>query len=780
MQGKGKEAQSIYNSVLQRRQKKGGKDAADEGDSGNGLDPSLVAVASNNIVAFNRDGNVFDSKKRMRAAMADGLEHRLTSCQRAYIALNNCLLTYYTNQHANMSTKESKLTFLYTELNRLGHNGEYERAIKTANKILHDNPDEGKAFHCKIVSLIQLSRFQDGLQFIQKNTKLSSGLIFEKSYCQYRLNQPQEALKTINAVNTLTPKLKELKSQILYRLERYEECLDVYGDIIKNSNDDYEDERETNLAAVVANLAITNSERELPDLRQHTYELAYNTACRLLAEKKWKETEAKLKEAERLCRETLEEDGASEEDIEEELAIIKIQQAYCLQMQGKGKEAQSIYNSVLQRRQKKGGKDAADEGDSGNGLDPSLVAVASNNIVAFNRDGNVFDSKKRMRAAMADGLEHRLTSCQRAYIALNNCLLTYYTNQGDQCRQLCEKLVQEYPELSSEACLIQASVLSREGKVEEGVKMLKECNVKGNDTLKLRMLLASAQLLLSEGKLKETCQVLRNLGDTTFKPGVVSALVALYLASGDREGASEVLKQAVDWYRKNKAGAGDLRLLWRHAADFHLRGGDAAVAARSLDELLRLDPNDTRTMAQLVIAYSQFDPKRAQQLSKKLPPLKGGAAIDVDALETSNWTMGTKVIKKTAAATGGSKEIPSPGSKPTTPGEDLLLRTKQKKTRKRKGKLPKNYDPESTPDPERWLPRHERAGYRKKKDRRNKDIGKGTQGAATGASDIDITKMQPTATASSPNVRHESPGIEGPRQQQRKVQQKKKKKGGKW
>lgn len=61
---------------------------------------------------------------------------------------------------------------------------------------------------------------------------------------------------------------------------------------------------------------------------------------------------------------------------------------------------------------------------------------------------------------------------------------------------------------------------------------------------------------------------------------------------------------------------------------------------------------------------------------------------------------------------------------------------KKRKKRKRKGKLPKNYDSNSTPDPERWLPKHERSGFRKKRDRRNRDTAmKGTQGAATGASD---------------------------------------------
>lgn len=68
-----------------------------------------------------------------------------------------------------------------------------------------------------------------------------------------------------------------------------------------------------------------------------------------------------------------------------------------------------------------------------------------------------------------------------------------------------------------------------------------------------------------------------------------------------------------------------------------------------------------------------------------------------------------------------------------TPGDELI---QKKKKKRRKGKLPKNFDPNATPDPERWLPRHERAGFRKKKDRRNKEVGKGTQGAAAGASDV--------------------------------------------
>jgi hypothetical protein len=61
----------------------------------------------------------------------------------------------------------------------------------------------------------------------------------------------------------------------------------------------------------------------------------------------------------------------------------------------------------------------------------------------------------------------------------------------------------------------------------------------------------------------------------------------------------------------------------------------------------------------ILIFLLQFDPKKAQALSKQLPQLDFTQATDVDALETSSWMMGTKVIKRTVARVESS-----PGSKP--------------------------------------------------------------------------------------------------------------------
>lgn len=121
------------------------------------------------------------------------------------------------------------------------------------------NPNEFQALHCKIISLIQVSKFTEALQLIERS-KLTQ-LVFEKAYCEYRLNQPEKALKTIDGsdIRPLIPSLKELRAQVLYRLEQFNECFDAYKDIIKNTHDDYEDERATNLSAVAANLAIEGS-----------------------------------------------------------------------------------------------------------------------------------------------------------------------------------------------------------------------------------------------------------------------------------------------------------------------------------------------------------------------------------------------------------------------------------------------------------------------------------------------------------------------------------------
>lgn len=234
--------------------------------------------------------------------------------------------------------------------------------------------------------------------------------------------------------------------------------------------------------------------------------------------------------------------------------------------------------------------------------------------------------------------------------------------------------------------------------------------------------------MFAQGNRKAAVDQLQSLPNSIkYQPGAVSAIVTLQLGIENKAAASNVLKDCVDWYKTSKTeSSANLSDMWRQAANFHLRGGAAETAASSLEELLKNNPNDEKVLAQLVIAYAKYDAHKAQEASKRLPALDSLTnSTEIDALEATNWS--TKAAKK-AGATRGDQSPSTPGSEPQ--------KLKKRAHHKRKPKLPKNYNAKVPVDPERWLPKYERSNYRRtKRDRRNKDVIKGSQGMSTGAAD---------------------------------------------
>ena len=110
------------------------------------------------------------------------------------------------------------------------------------------------------------------------------------------------------------------------------------------------------------------------------------------------------------------------------------------------------------------------------------------------------------------------------------------------------------------------------------------------------------------------------------------------------------------------------------------------------------------TLAQLVLAYAKFDLEKALAVSKKLPAFSPGS-VDIESLDTGSWAMGSRAK--------AGKKTPKPGSEKTPKtNEDNSGAVVKKKRSKKKKRLPKNYNPNVDPDPERWLPRRERTGLK--------------------------------------------------------------------
>ncbi|KFP36798.1 Signal recognition particle subunit SRP72, partial [Chlamydotis macqueenii] len=633
--------------------------------------------------------------------------------------------------------------------------------------VLQISKDDVTALQCKVVCLIQNGNFKEALGVINTHTKVltSDVIAFEKAYCEYRLNRIENALKTIQSASQQTDKLKELYGQVLYRLERYDDCLAAYRDLIRNSQDEYEEERKTNLSAVVA--AQSTWEKVMPEdlgLREATYELCYNSACALIGQGKLNEAMKKLQKAEELCRQSLSEDSdVTEEDIEAELAIIHGQMAYILQLQGRTEDALQLYNQIIKLKP----------------TDVGLLAVIANNIITINKDQNVFDSKKKVKLTNAEGVEHKLSKKQLQAIEFNKALLAMYTNQADQCRKLSASLQSQSPEHLLPV-LIQAAQLCREKQHTKAIGLLQDF-ADQHPASAAEIKLTMAQLKIAQGSVTKACMILRSIEELQHKPGMVSALVTMYSHEEDIDSAIEVFTQAIQWYQQFQPKSPVHLSLIREAANFKLKHGRKKEAISDLEELWKQNPKDVHTLAQLISAYSLVDPEKAKVLSKHLPSLDTmSLKVDVDALENSHGA--TYVRKKAGKLTGDNQQ------------KDQGQGDVKKKKKKKKGKLPKNYDPKVTPDPERWLPMRERSYYRGRKKGKKKDqVGKGTQGSTTaGSSELDASRTAsspPTsprpgsaaAVSAASNVippRHQKPA--GAPATKKKQQQKKKKgaKGG--
>lgn len=154
------------------------------------------------------------------------------------------------------------------------------------------------------------------------------------------------------------------------------------------------------------------------------------------------------------------------------LIYFRVQLGYVYQRQGRLKEAQQMYTSALKLKLD----------------DIALTAVASNNAAVINKDQNVFDSKKKIKAATNEALLHKLPSFQRKFIALNNAIFNYYTNQTDQCKKVCTAIDKQWPELSTQVRVILALLQLKVDKVNEALNILqRELPQNQDDALYLQL-----------------------------------------------------------------------------------------------------------------------------------------------------------------------------------------------------------------------------------------------------------------------------------------------------
>ncbi|KAH7459792.1 hypothetical protein KRP22_012826 [Phytophthora ramorum] len=611
----------------------------------------------------------------------------------------------------------------FSELNAALKRENYSRAVDICNKIRSKFPDDVDAVKVKCVALIRLEKFDKALELAAKYDFLST----QKAYCLYRLKQDDDALKLLDGdLETQSDAQLHLAAQLFFRKGDYDQSIRIYELLLTRAQEgDDLLELQTNLLAAYASAGRSHElkDREIPV--DDGFEVAFNKSFVAIQSGDWEAAEDLLLTAERLCRDTLIDEGVAEAEIEEEVAVIKTQLGFVKQMRGDLDGALSDYRNVLKLKLR----------------DRAVAAVASNNLVTIRKDRDVLDSLKRLKNIDAAVLSDKLNPTQQEAILTNRTLLLCLMNKTDECRESLEVLKKQFPASKSIADIVLLLAIKDQSPAAAIEQLQGDVSVGAR--------LGLAHVYLTEGQVLKAAESIRSIEELAHSSGTVATLVALYEQAGDSVSAQAVLESALAHHRAGdytseqamKLREGDCwykiqKKQYRAAADAYLEllEGEAAGA---LDRDLRL-----RSMASLVVALSFCDAEAAEARCAMLPVVEESG---VDPSELEKQAPRSNRLAAKFADTGDKKNERKRAAK--SPEGIARKRAKRRETHLANLRARPDYNASIglvNPDPERWIPRKQRSHGKRGRRGRNRFVG--AQGAGMGT-EKDALKLDAAARA---------------------------------
>ncbi|KAK5583458.1 hypothetical protein RB653_005053 [Dictyostelium firmibasis] len=665
---------------------------------------------------------------------------------------------------------------LFKELDEHIINSQFKKAIRVCNKILSINSNDLEAFQCKVICSMQLSNFTEAIECF-KNPEQIQSMSFEYAYCLYSTAKYQESLAQLEKQSSKETKSLELEAQIHYKLENYQKTISIYENLL--SKPGYSDSVEfiTNLCAVYLDAGKFNECQELLNKNKgqqtKTHELAFNSACLAISKNDTKTAETQLKLAKKICTDSLKKDGFSEEEIKEEQTSIDVQLGYVQQVCGNLERSLEQYQNVLEQQ-----------------IGDSATLVATNNsvsvrsILEFNESTTPKEYTQAMdslKSLLTEAESTRLNSKQKKVINYNLCLLLVQLKKVSQCEELIKTLKSKYGSTSSSSSssssssnnnqvdtsfiedldIIQVSLLIKEKKFKEAEKLLLKNNSNSN-SIKSQLLLAQIYLL-DNNNISKALNVLEQLDSTvSLRPGIVATKVALYEKSGDLEKAINSLDCLITILEKQKKSEKDEEIyanLLKASGNFKLKHHKYKEASDMFDRVLKVNPNDLIALPSYIVATSHFDPSLSQKYEGKLPNIKFESKIDIDLIEKYGLTFEKKLNLNddSTTTTTTTTTIKKPTATTTSSTTEVV------KIKKSKKKLPKVMKPNYVPDPDRWLPKWQRANAKAARSKKNKDIVKGPQGIASASQTASLFVQESKNTNNTNNNNTQAAKSEKPR-----------------
>lgn len=588
-----------------------------------------------------------------------------------------------------------------TSLLKQTHIDDHDEILKSADSALKQSKGDLETQHVRVVALLKLDRFEDAIKALNAGgEKLKQQASLEYAYALYKTGKAKEAAEI--AAKGAQRGYSHIEAQSRYRTEDFARAAELYKQLGASVEEDTEADLKVNASAVDALLEwsgrgelVRKKKPAREDLE--AFETAYNAACGSIARGELGQGEVLLKRARDLCNAV---EDMSDEDKEAEMLPIMVQQIYVLTRLGRLEEAEKLAHGV----------------DAKSLPDASSRHIAQVNSIAASASLNNPYLAQRILSADLESLKPDYPfDFQTAILKQNQSAVdlqsmkfggTASSTQASIAKQSGPTLDANINSLSA----VNAAAHAKNQTGKEALKLILPLLEKRPDDVGL--ILTVVQLYVLTGNASSATTLLESFlsrleqsgsNDIRYAPGMTGTIVSLYTTQNRLDQSrAEYAKAATFWRRKTKdqpsTSAGVTHFL-KAAGSSLLESQDSShqELARSIfQDLHAQDSSDRYSAAGLLATASPSDKDLDTSSLQPIDRLISG--IDASALENA----GIATLPKPATTTTLKRSADSDAQKP------------KKKKKLPASKQPKDFDPNKTPDPERWLPLRDRSTYRPK------------------------------------------------------------------
>ena len=599
---------------------------------------------------------------------------------------------------------------------------DHEAILRACNASLKQTKGDLTTQHIKVVALLKLERFDDALRTLEAGgSELKHKARLENAYAFYKLGKFEEA----RAIVKSTPKdrgAKHLHAQTSYRQEDFSAAAELYQELSGSQAaiDNEVNDLRINSGATDAQLE-WNRQGNLVRSRKagredlEAFETAYNAACGSIARGELGKSEILLKRAKDLCNAS--EELSDAEKLAESLPV-SVQQLYVLTKMGKYHEAEKLADEIalagiseLSTRQIGQNNKLASAANPSN---PYLSQRLFQDLPTLPKDDQFFRYQAepmRQNSLALDLLVGKtsgvISSTLKDLSSESSCSASHTNNLS----------------------VINAAAHAQNQLGKLGLKKILPLMEKRPTDVGLALTVVQLYILTNNyGSALTVVEALLNRlssstipsdADARFAPGLIATFVSLCKHQNRRSQIkSELARAASYWRHKPRPPASLLRSAGLSLLESS-KLGDHEAARDIFSTLRNHDPSSPFATAGYVTAHAQLSPAQVVREADTLTPIpRLIVGIDVSALEV--------------------KGVPAPSPTDTQSlkrKRALDEKPKAVKKRVRKSRLPKDYDANKQPDPERWLPLKDRSTYKPKGKKGKKKAEQLTQGGVTEKAD---------------------------------------------